>query len=391
MPRASRPCWDAYSRRWRARICGKTFIIGGEHANYSEVARKHAELMLRYTGRPPEPDEPPLIVHTLAVEWLKSIGCWSTAPVKDWPRNFRWRRDNILKWVEYCDSINVRAVSALERMNLMRFADYCKAKGWSPWTVRHYVFTARAMLTWARENEHTNVTFLVPRLPKAGYTPQDLRPEDVAKLLNAMDASPSLQKAARVVRFVLLTGCRPGEARLLRWKHVRLHQQIAVLPFEEHKTGRKTGKSRTIYLSPEAIELLESIRPPYASEGDYIFKSRLGKPYSRDGLRTIMSRRGVYPYALRHTWAQSMVDSGVPLEVVSAALGHESILTTRRYAEVRSTRVIEALASVASPVQRAIAAQCRSDSAADEPDSGEDRSREDRRASRGRSAKGRAS
>ncbi|MBK8270210.1 MAG: site-specific integrase [Planctomycetes bacterium] len=273
--------------------------------------------------------------------------------------------------------------------NLKCFAKFCAANEWSPWTTRHYVFAAKRAWEWGTDNGWVDVKPIRPSLPKASYKPQDISPADVGALVRNLESNDRTGRAARLVRFCLETGCRPGEARLLRWGDVKIHQSIALLQTDRHKTGERTGKPRTIYLTSGAFELLESMKPHKCAATQYVFVSRLGKPYSRDGLRHILSRRGTYPYALRHTWAQSSVDKGVPLEVVSQAMGHTSLSTTRCYAEVRSERVLRELGSVGSVVQAGLDAQAL---ASKQNASGEcetDRSPTAKRRTRGKSGKSR--
>ena len=64
----------------------------------------------------------------------------------------------------------------------------------------------------------------------------------------------------RLLTFIRLTGCRPSEACKLRWRHIDWERCIAVFPPSEHKTGKKTGKPRTLFLTPPAVKLLKVIK-----------------------------------------------------------------------------------------------------------------------------------
>ena len=111
-----------------------------------------------------------------------------------------------------------------------------------------------------------------------------------------------------------------------------------------HKTGR-TGRPRTIYLTPAAAGILKD--PP--RRYDHVFVSRLGKPYTPSGLRSILRRRGIASvYSLRHTAAQSMLDAQVSLEDVAKLLGHSDLATVGAYAQVRDDRAREVASSLTS-------------------------------------------
>ncbi|ALV42751.1 hypothetical protein AU252_17625 [Pseudarthrobacter sulfonivorans] len=55
------------------------------------------------------------------------------------------------------------------------------------------------------------------------------------------------------------------------------------------------------------------------------------------------SRQKVYPYALRHTWAQDHADAGIPLEVLQDLLGHSKPGTTQGYYRMTHARRHEAM------------------------------------------------
>src|SRR5262249_25554374 len=59
------------------------------------------------------------------------------------------------------------------------------------------------------------------------------------------------------VTILTLTGCRPGEAARVTKADVFLDR--AIWELREHKTAKKTGRPRIIYLCPEAIELTRKL------------------------------------------------------------------------------------------------------------------------------------
>jgi integrase/recombinase XerD len=54
----------------------------------------------------------------------------------------------------------------------------------------------------------------------------------------------------------------------------------------------------------------------------------------------------VHPHLLRHTMATRLVNRGMPLDHIRKVLGHESIDTTRIYAETETESVKESFDSV---------------------------------------------
>lgn len=119
---------------------------------------------------------------------------------------------------------------------------------------------------------------------------------------------------------------------------------MCILP--AHKSAARTGKPRTIYLTPEAKSVLEGLLPDIGTPSGTVFKSRFFKPYTSSGLRAILRRHGGFtPYALRHTFAQAALDEQ-PMEVVAALLGHANLTTVQTYCQIRDRRASAAAASI---------------------------------------------
>ncbi len=211
----------------------------------------------------------------------------------------------------------------------------------SPKTIRHKITYAMRVLRWLHDEN------VLPRLPRAPRTPPiNLTPQDIPlEELRTIIAKIGTPRCRRLVEFIVETGCRPGEARGLRWDCVRWDRRACELA--QHKTSR-TGKTRVIPLTNAALDILESI--PTQRTG-FVFLSGLGKPYSRHGLRSILRRAGLGKvYALRHTRAQTILDSGADIADVAAWLGHSNLATVQRYAHVRAERTRALASRLTSPL-----------------------------------------
>jgi integrase len=218
--------------------------------------------------------------------------------------------------------------------------------GLSPRTIAYTRAVLRLALTTAeaRGRVARNVVPLT-RAPK----------RSAAKLDDALDAGEAAKvlRAARGDRLealavlVLAVGMRQGEALRLRWADVDLDE--GTLTVRKAKTASGV---RTIALPPFVVAALDRHRRRQRRErmaakvwgdDDLVFASSVGTVLDpRNVLRWwhgLTRRAGVGRrrfHASRHTAATLMLNNGVPLEVVSATLGHAGLaITADVYAKVR--------------------------------------------------------
>lgn len=174
--------------------------------------------------------------------------------------------------------------------------------GASPATVtRNLVAPIRAILVHAARRGWCSVPlFDVPHSDKR--RPTFLLPHEVEALIAA--APPHL---APLLRFLVCTGCRLGEALGLEWRDVDLRGARAIL--WEGET--KSGKRRIVELPPAAVEALRG----FAHQTGRVFLTQRLKPYrtseeSGGQIKTAWHSacaksglEGIGPHVLRHTFA----------------------------------------------------------------------------------------
>jgi integrase len=138
--------------------------------------------------------------------------------------------------------------------------------------------------------------------------------------------------------FLNETGCRPGESYRLTARHYEDTEPNGrfVLARTEHKTGRRTGKQRVIFLSAAATKRVRELVIAHPT-GPLLRTGRgVGwrKSYSQRYLRAFCEKQG-WPacytlYTFRHTFATRHIDAGVPIERVATWLG-DSVTTVERH------------------------------------------------------------
>ena len=174
-------------------------------------------------------------------------------------------------------------------------------------------------------------------LRKGRRLPRSLRDDDLARLFAAID-----HPRDRAI-FVLMVRCglRVGEAARLRCSDCYLDE-----PYPRLLVNGKGNKDRAVYLSAQAVVALRAylaVRPDV--ECEHLFLNRFDQPLSVAGiqfrLRTYGQRVGldVSCHRLRHTYAQNLLEAGLPITTLQKLLGHSSVRTTEVYAHVSDALV----------------------------------------------------
>jgi integrase len=180
-----------------------------------------------------------------------------------------------------------------------------------------------------------NPTRGIERNPE-GKRKRYLKGDELVRLITALDAHADRQ-TADVIRLLLLTGCRRGEALAARWADLDLKAGIWTKP-------GSTTKQKTDHvapLSPAAIKLLTAIwaaqAGPHRAVGEFVFPSHADGGHVTDikkGWRSTCKAAGIEGlrvHDLRHSFASMLVSDGASLPLIGALLGHSNPTTTARY------------------------------------------------------------
>jgi integrase len=221
-----------------------------------------------------------------------------------------------------------------------------RRKGLAPRTIAYARAVLRMALAHAELHGRVarNVAGLVPAPRKAATKLDDALDTDEAARVIQAAAGDRLEALAVLV---LATGLRQGEALALRWADIDL--DAGTLRVAKAKTAAGV---RQIGLPGFAVAALRDHRARQRGERmaarawedpGLVFASTTGTKLNRSNVlhwwwdlttRAEVGRRRFH--ASRHTAATLMLNNGVPLEVVSATLGHAGLaITADVYAKVR--------------------------------------------------------
>ena len=194
----------------------------------------------------------------------------------------------------------------------------------------------------------------VAAIPVKRTSPPDthyLEREEVTALFRSLPREGRFALRDRtLLLFLYNTGARAQEVADLRIKHLELEPPAKV------RLHGKGDKWRVCPLWDETVKQLRRLRTEggAAPEGP-VFCGQRCRPLTRFGIYKIVRRhaaawdtdspqpRRVTPHLFRHTAAVHLLEAGVEVNVIRGWLGHVSLDTTNRYAELTLRAKAEAL------------------------------------------------
>lgn len=189
----------------------------------------------------------------------------------------------------------------------------------------------RATLAWAQAHGHVEhnlasdaIDGALPSLPAVKAHFRALPYREVGAALETIGASRASVSAKACLRFVVLTACRSGEARLATWDEIDLEAREWRIP----ASRMKAAVEHRVPLTDAALDVLESVRPLRSPAG-LLFPSpsRPARTLSDMTLTKVLRDTGLAGRATVHgfrsafrTWASER--TSVPHAVCEMALAH---------------------------------------------------------------------
>lgn len=199
----------------------------------------------------------------------------------------------------------------------------------------------------------------IPAKKREVRLPTYLELDELNGVLSRIEQTTALGRRDYALLWLLYdTGARVSEIVNLNVRAVRL---------EAPEQVRLLGKGRKERVCPISAETAKLLRA-YISERGVpldsdlpLFVNRLGARLTRGGVArrirrhvgtaagamATLAERRVSPHTFRHTTAMHLLQSGVDLRVISAILGHASMLTTHHYTRIDLEMKRKALEKVA--------------------------------------------
>lgn len=234
-------------------------------------------------------------------------------------------------------SIAHRIMASIRAKDIADFRREREAEGVSGNTVRlDFALLSKlfnyARSDWGMENLQNPVKLAAKPKPAKGRE-RRLEQGEEEKLLKA--ASPVFRP---IILFALETAMRREEIASLQWGNIDFIRRCALV------ADTKNSESRTVPLSPAAIEILENI--PRQEHSDSVFG--VSKDFITDNMKQVRAKAQIEDlrfHDLRHE-ATSRFFERTDLDVmeIRSITGHKALQMLARYTHLRTSRLADRLA-----------------------------------------------
>jgi len=212
-------------------------------------------------------------------------------------------------------------------------------------TINRRIAALRVYCEW-QEDQHitpTNEGARVRSVKQAEQpVPQVLTHAETLRLFHAAQGSP---RDYAIVQVFVQCGVRLDELRRLTPADVTMGERSGKI-----RVLGKGGKVREVVLNGTAREAVTAWLAVRPTDAQALFVSQKHGPLSGRAIEALISKLGrkagitkLHPHALRHLCATNMLEAGGNnLPLVQHVMGHESIVTTRRYIGISEAQLQEA-------------------------------------------------
>jgi integrase len=171
-----------------------------------------------------------------------------------------------------------------------------------------------------------------------------LSSDELKRLLAALAEHPN-QQIANIFRVCLMTGCRRGEARSMRWRDLDLDRRDDEgNPTPIWTKPASSTKQKTDHVTPITAPLRQMLAGIWNAQrgarSEWVFPSSRGDGHivelQFDWVRLCKAANitGLRTHDLRHSFASQLASGGASLPLIGALLGHANPKATARYSHL---------------------------------------------------------
>lgn len=243
---------------------------------------------------------------------------------------------SVYQFLDFVQSDDKANFDTLSRTDLESFIEYEQDRGLKACTIRTRLSCLYVFIRFLVNNKVVGPELLERKIHiKQPVTlPRTIDPDDVARIIAVLD---DVRDRAMIL-LLLRTGMRIGELLKTKMLDISLENQMIRIYESE-----KTGAGRVVYFGNDAAEALYNwlmVRDAWRerlfygpSRGTLSYSSAwtvFKKYLEKAGL----SHKNYSPHCLRHTFATTLLNARMPIEVLRDLLGHKTLEQTRRYANL---------------------------------------------------------
>ncbi|QQE81552.1 tyrosine-type recombinase/integrase [Alicyclobacillus sp. SO9] len=234
-------------------------------------------------------------------------------------------------------------INNLTRHDIQSYINHLDSIGRSASTIQK---TFAALSVFARFLKRSDIieNIRVPEFRKQNnVAPKSLERNDKNRLLREIERDGNLRNIS-IAYMLLHTGLRISELCALDVEDVEIHERSGQV-IVRHGKG---NIARKVPLSAEARHHLSKYLESRGDKNTALFMSNERKRISVRTVQYMLSKHGVHPHQLRHTFCHDLVGSGVDISTVAELAGHSDINVTRRYSKPTQAELEKAIEQVFS-------------------------------------------
>lgn len=242
--------------------------------------------------------------------------------------------NDLTAFISFLEKAGITKVGELATAQVDRYLARLDELGYSGSTRKRKAITFRSFLAFLYRSRYISqdISRQVILPFEEHPVPRILTQAEYQKLLQVCSQNP---RDFAIITLLLQTGIRLSELTSLTISDIHIPEIINI-------AGSHSRKGRSIPLNFKTCEALEAhflTRP--ASQANYVFLNRFGKPLGDRGVQKLVTRyfklagvTGASVQSLRHTFAIHHLVKGTNIKTVREALGHKDTRTTELYIEL---------------------------------------------------------
>ena len=252
--------------------------------------------------------------------------------------------EDIKKYLEYMESINIKDISKITEDNLISYLKYLDDNNYEVSSVARKIVSIKSFYSYLEEAYNMpNIASKINSPKFYRRLPEILSIEEVDNLLDIETNNAYDYRNKAMLELMYSSGLRVSELVGLELKDVDLENNFV-------RCIGKGKKERIVPIGDYAIDYLKKYiyeYRPLLKKGyntDSIFLNNHGKEMTRQGFFLIIKKiakekkidKNITPHMLRHSFATHLLNNGADLRTIQEMLGHSNISTTQIYTNLTS-------------------------------------------------------